>query len=244
MKIQSVLASIIVFTASYSIAYSLTDTGGGTISFNLEKYSIISSVFDLNDILLLLIVSLMICLVIAFIIRTKFGSLLLAMTASKNFLKYRHRYKNIILILTVGLGNGIVGLAGAFHALRDKSASVIGHSDFLPIILGALFGGNAITLWFTNKLHKNRIDDDELSKSTKSPSKLLRFIASVFSFQREDSKKIGMLFFTYVIGSFFLKEIHGIVHSKAFIDISFNLSHLIIALLIVFSVWWAGVEEE
>lgn len=163
------------------------------------------------------------------------------MIAEKQFLEVRHRYRGLITALCLFFGNSLVGTSGALYAFKDRSANVISHADFLPIALGAIFGGNAITIWLSNKLHKQRIDIAESKQKTKEPAKFFKVIANIFYIERDDSKKIGVLFFTYVLGSLFIKEIHGLVHSYP--NISFKISHIVVALFITFFVWWSAHEN-
>lgn len=249
IRIQKVLASIITFTGAYSLGFIFTV--GGQVALPEKMPVLLHSDFDINDVVIILIISFFLCSIFAFIVTTKYGSLLLAMLAEKDYLQFRHRFRNTIFISTLFIGNFIVGLCGALFALMTRSASVYSHYDFLPVALGAIFGGNAITIWFSKKLHKDRVEDiandyDENDSSQnatiakKGPGKILRALYSIFSIDRLDSKKVGLLFFSYILGCLFLSVIQGVVHTKA----DFSFAHILVALLITFFVWWAGYEDN
>lgn len=244
LRIQPVLAGIITYTGAFSLGHSLSK--GGTISLSKSEMStLLSSVYRSSDAWLLIAIALALCAFFSFFIRTKPGMLLLGMTGSANFLRSRHRYQKSVMILTLCFSNSLVGFAGALYALKDRTAVVVSHADFLPISLGAIFGGNAVILWITRMLNKQRIDTLNPERTfSKSPGKLLKLIIEVIALEREDFGKIGILFITYVFGAVFLKILQGLVQSNAIIKIPFNFSHLIIALLIVFCVWWASARES
>lgn len=248
-KIQRVLASIITLTGSYSLGYYLVDKGGDKIDLPLDFEVILESIPNYGDIGIILIVGIVICLLFSFFVKTNLGSLILAMLAEDEYLKFRHKYRDWIFILILFVSNAIVGLSGALSALMTRVATIFSHQEFLPIALGAIFGGNAITLFFTHKLHGFRIDepDDKYdihppaskNPSRKGPKKLLSAFYSIFAVPSLDSKKIGLLYFSYIIGCLFLWELKMII----FTNIEFRLAHFIVALLITLFIWWAGSED-
>jgi hypothetical protein len=163
----------------------------------------------------------------------------------------RHREKNKYFIYIVIVGNAFVGLAGAFYSLHDKVAEVLSHIDFLPVSLGAIFGGNAISIVISQILHKKKVDVHlDPSDHTTSVSKFRKKLIDVFSRETDDSKKIGVLLFTYTLGCLFITEIQGLIRSKAIekiipsLKIPHQLEHLFIALTICLFIWWAGVKEK
>lgn len=240
IQIPKVLAGIITLTGSYSIGY-LIATHGNII---LSGPSIISPVFTLKDLLFILFVAILLVSFIAFIMKTKFGSLLFAMSANKSFLKHRHKERRKVFFITLVAGNGIVAFAGALYAFKDQSAYVISHSDFLPYALGAIFSGNAIVKWGSRKLSEHRKGNPHSVNGKNVPNSVF---LSIISAERDETSKIGILFFAYVIGCVFFKEISGLVHSNAFkdiIEIPNNFQYLIIAILIAVFVWWASDGEE
>jgi putative tryptophan/tyrosine transport system permease protein len=250
LKIQRVLSGIIAFTSAFSFSYIIA--GGAQIKLPKFMVVMIDSSFRTRDFITILIIIILICLLITFIITTKFGSLLLAMLANERYLKFRHRYSNRVFIITIVFANALVGLCGGLSALYSRTAEVTSPPTFLPIALGAIFGGNAITLFFSKKLHENKIVGIETEYvegdrdiqlpaiQTKGPGIFLRAIYSTFSVERMDSKKIGLLYFSYAAGCLFLNLIYGIV----FLQVDFKIAHLIVAFLIAFFVWWAGSEES
>lgn len=243
LKVNKVLASIVTLTASFSIGYSLTE--GGIISLDSlpPEKSIIGSVFRLKDALLVSGISLIICIFLVILMRTKFGLYLIGMTASNDFLKYRHRAKNSIIISTLFIGNSLVGLSGAIFALRDKSANVICHPDFLAIILAAIFGGNGLTRWISYKLHTKRVVIEKNRDEKNGPSKFIDLFSNIYVYEREEPKKIFALFCSYLIGTFLIQLIHGAISTNTFFKVPFNISFLIIAAVIIISIWWTGIED-
>jgi len=246
LKIQPVLAGIITFTASYSLGYLLAKEG--TVA--LQNNSILSPTFKSIDVVKIFLVAATICSFIHLLIRTKFGSLLLAMTADKHFLRLRHREQGKVFLITLFLGNAIVGLAGALYALKEYAAHVQSHMDFLPFSLGAIFGGNAVAIWISRKLNKSNVGNPVDEKTQTNSKYLLRTFSTFVSTERDESSRIGFLFFVYVIGCLFLKEVSGLIHCNAFttihpaLDVPANLQYLVVAVIIAIFVWWAGWEEE
>jgi putative tryptophan/tyrosine transport system permease protein len=248
LDIPQVLAGIITFTASYSLGYFFTK--GGTIEILKDSDSYLRSTFNSKDVLIVLAIALLICYLISFLIKTKPGSLLLAMNADKNFLDSRHRYQGRVIIGTLLFGNAIVGLAGALYALRDHAAHVQTHMDFLPFSLGAIFGGNAVAICIYRIFNKGEVENlTEVGHQTNF-KRLLQILSNLVSIERDDSSRIGFLFFIYVLGCLFLQEISGLVNANAFttihpaLDIPTNSQYLVVAGLIVLFAWLAGRKEE
>lgn len=246
LQMQRVLAGIVTFTGSYSVGYIVASQG--TIS--LEGESILSPKFEFGDVITVLLFTVLICSFIGFLIKTKFGSLLMAMTADKQFLRLRHRDQGKVILITLMIGNSIVGLAGALYSLKDHAAYVITHMDFLPFSLGAIFGGNAVIVWLARRISEHKGEESSDNSSHSGLKGLLRSLSSVISADRDDTSKVGILFFIYVIGCLLLKQISGLVNSNAFTTISpilnvpTNIQYLVVAILIAFFVWWARWEEE
>lgn len=247
LRIQPVLAGIITFTGSASIGYLLATQGG---SIGLTHGSILSPTFSFKDVIGITVFAIVVCAFISFLIKTKFGSLLLAMTADRHFLRLRHRSQGKVFTITLVIGNAIVGLAGALYALKEHAAQVQSHVDFLPYSLGAIFGGNAVTMWVSRTLTKGNLRNPAEETHKTNYKRLLYTLGNIMSTERDDSSRIGVLFFVYVLGCLFFKEVSGLVLSNAFTTInpSFtvppNFQYLVIAFLIAFFVWWAGWEED
>ncbi|MBF0557073.1 MAG: hypothetical protein HQK96_21375 [Nitrospirae bacterium] len=247
LRIPKVLAGIIIYTASFSVGYSLTE--GGNISL-APQHSLLGPLFEFKQAVVIFIIAIIICSLISYTIKTKIGSLVVAMTATKDYLSFRHRYKSQIFILIIFIGNLLVGLTGSLDSLYNQQVSVLSNENFFPICLGAIFGGNAISLYFSQKLQKSVIINDANYEGNNSSSSLIYKITSVFSKERDESEKIGFTYFTYIMGCLFLKEIDGLVSVKFYkrliptLDIPFEMQHLIIALIITLTVWWSGVDES
>ena len=117
--VPDVLAGIVTYTATFSAGYLLTD--GGDIRLIDGRYSILSPVFNTSDVFGLILLGLVLCGVFAFLIRTKIGGYVLAMTASKRFVQFRHRDSRIVLVALLGVGNMLIGF------------------NLIPLPAGALF---------------------------------------------------------------------------------------------------------
>jgi hypothetical protein len=176
------------------------------------------------------------------------------MIAHEDFLKFRHRKRGPVFVATVVLGNALIGLGGAMYALHDRNASVKAHVDFLPLALAAVFGGNAVMVWWlSRKLRASRSGDslaiavtDDQREDKGTAQGLLRAMRPV----RDDSTRIGALFFTYLLGCLFLTVISGLVQANAFtvihpaLRLPQNLHYAAIACLFLLCVWFAREKER
>lgn len=248
LKIPKVLAGIITFTASPSLGYYFAKTG--SISLPVEEpNSYLHSTFNSMDVLIVLVIASLICYFISFLIKTKPGSLILAMTAKKRFLESRHRCQGKVIIGTLIFGNAIVGLAGSLCALREYAAHIQSHMDFLPFSLGAIFGGNAVALWVYKIFNKGKEEKPNEEKRQTNFKRLLRTIFNLIYIEKEHPSQIGFLFFLYVLGCLFFKGVSGLVSANAFttihpvLNIPTNSQYLAVAILIIIFTWLAGWKE-
>lgn len=229
LRIEPILASIITFTGSSTLGYLLANTGG--IDLPEGAWGILAPDFCISDVCLILVFVAMLVVIGSFVMKTRFGSLVLAMTGDPRFVKYRHRFSDGVFISILVCGNGIVGFAGSLFALHARGAYVHTHPDFLPYSLGAIFGGNAVAMWLSKKLkHKQ--------------------LTSFLTGEQDDTKTIGVLFLLYVVGALLLYVISGLVTSNAFaklhpiLSIKQTWQRLTEAILITFCLWWAAANKE
>lgn len=249
LQVSPVLAGIITYTGSFTLGYIMTK--GGTVALKTTLVPPFSSVYERSDVLKVSIIALIICIVFAFLIRTKIGSMMLAMTADPHFVRCRHRYRNLTTMLIIMLGNGIVSFAGGLYAMRDRTAQVQSHMDFLPFALGAIFGGNALASWLARKVQPAGNGAGSVREHGVIKAGLISsLISSSVSVERGDSHRLGFLLVVYVLGCLFFKEISGLVNSNAFkeihpiLSVNADYQYLITAVIIVFCVWWYGCEDR
>lgn len=243
LRIQPVLASIITFTGSLTIAYLLTS--GGTIALENPSKSLFTSIFSISDLMLLIICALLLCFLFAIFSATKSGVLVLAMTADPRFLKFRHRARNKTFTTVMALGNGIVALAGGLYAIKDRAANVPSHLDFLTLSFGGIFAANAVAVWLAKRLGDYEVKVGEDTDSERStPKSYLRRFPSFASAELEDPKHLFFLLVFYVLGCFFFVMLSRAIYAQIFISIDSSYQHVVVAALLVFFVWWAGTEDE
>jgi putative ABC transport system permease protein len=243
LKIKPVLAGIITFTGSLTVAYLLTS--GGRIDLTEIPEHLMTSVFTLRDFGLLAVCATLLCLILAVLSATKFGVLVLAMTGDTKFLKFRHRYKNRVFIMVTLVGNGIVAFSGGLHAIRDTAANVQAHFDFLPLSLGGIFAANAVTVWASKLIGEYDLAGDTAEGSRRSGAyKLKHSLARLFSVESEDSKSLFLLLVAFVIGCFCFVLISRAVQAQVFFAAHPAYHHITVAALMVLFVWWAGTGDE
>lgn len=244
LKIKPVLSGIISFTASLTVAHLLTL--GGRIDLKEIPERLLTSVYSPRDLLFLSACALLICFLLASISATKFGVLVLAMTANPKYLRFRHRHRNGVFIAVAATGNGIVALAGGLHAIRDTAANVQAHYDFLPLSLGGIFAANAVTIWASRFIGEYELVADahgEVRGGSVS-SRLKHNLARLFWVESHNSKQLFLLFLAYVVGCFSFTLISRSVQAQVFFSINSAYHHVIVAVLMAFFVFWAGTGDE
>ena len=102
------------FTGATTFQYALTTSGD--ISLHPGAPRGVSPIFSLSDVVLFLAIASSISALLALLMRTKLGALLLAMSADGEFVRFRHHRRTEVIVLTEAIGNGIVALAGVFSA--------------------------------------------------------------------------------------------------------------------------------
>jgi putative tryptophan/tyrosine transport system permease protein len=245
LKIRPVLAGIISFTASFSLGFIMADGGTIDIALALRTDLPLQPMFSGRDFFRLSFLAILIAATIAFFLITKSGALLIAMTAGKDFTDYRHRYWKRTFMLTALAGNAIVALAGGLHSLNDRVANVQSHIDFLPFSLGAIFAGNAVTIWAGKLLHSYRVDDALEGNEAKSRGgRITKGLRRIFSAEGEDPLHVLTLLLSYSIGCFFLLLLSRAVQSNAFAVIDSDWQYLVTAALMTLFVFWSGSDDE
>jgi len=146
-KIPLVIAGIVTFVSSSTPAYWLAPDAKIQIAEPLRSIGMTTS-FNWTDVLILVIASLCVSILVALLMSTKIGSLILAFDGSDTFIRFRHRYENFTKIIIIGLGNAITGLAGGFAGLQLNVAQPNDHFImFLPFALGGIASGKAASTW-------------------------------------------------------------------------------------------------
>jgi putative ABC transport system permease protein len=243
LRIKPVLASIITFTGSFTLAELLTN--GGVIALQHPENSWIAPVYSLGDLLILISCALLLCLLFAIFSATKPGVLVLAMTAEPKFLKFRHRSRNKTFIAMMALGNGIVSLAGGIYAVKERGANVPSHLDFLTLSLGGIFAANAVAVWLSKWLGDYEVKSDEVNNVKRStPRNFLRRLPHISSAELEDPKHLFFLLVFYVIGCFFFLMLSRAIYAQIFFSVDSAYQHVVVSALLMFFVWWAGTEDE
>ena len=149
IAIQPVLAGIIVFVGARS--FGLWLTSGGTIQANMAVPVVFDPKVSLGDVGIMLCIALGVAWFAATVLHSSFGSLLLAMSGSDRFVRFRHRQRVWVFVVAVALSNSIVAFGGCLFALQQRVQSVDDKGELMLVFaLGGIFAGNAIRLaWRT-----------------------------------------------------------------------------------------------
>lgn len=248
LGINPVLAGVISYTASISFGYLLTE--GGKIDLSGDN-QLLSSVFSSKDVLFIMIFALAIPIGIALFMSTKYGALLLAMTANKQFRTYRHRYKSSVFVFTSAVGNAIVGLAGGLHAINDRVANVQAHMDFLPLALAGIFLGNAVANWAGSVIRAYELQPSGLDESEPArPGHLKRAVAVIFAVEGERPVQVCLLFVSFIVGTTVMLLLARAIQADILKSLSPLLSfdpdwqYIVVAALMTLFVLWSGKEDE
>jgi ABC-type uncharacterized transport system permease subunit len=255
LKIPLVLSGIITYTASISFGYLLTNRGGtgGTIALSKPTGSLFHPTFQLGDAFYLSSLAVTICVFGGLAMKTKFGSLVLAMKGDPQFIENRHKYYSLTAAGLLFTSNALIGLAGALYSMKEVSAGVSGHFDFFPYALGAIFGGEAVTRFISEKFKSekkyNLIERVASEPRAQGATHIVTGMGNLFSDQKDDSSTIGFHFFTYVLGCLLMSVIAGLAveagAGRIFTRFSFppDLEHLVTAVLITIFVCFAGSKK-
>ena len=244
LGIDPVLSGILTYTASFTFSYLLTS--GGLIDLHRGRFELFPQ-SGLYFAFICLIAVILVC-AITMVMRSSYGSLILAMTATSRFVEHRHRYKDRVFTILLVLGNMIVGLAACLYAARDRVANVPSHQDFLPISLGAIFGGNAVAMFLAHKIMKVAVGTAEPASTTPPPVTGPKHLAAVlrraFSPQADDTKQIGYILSAYVLGAVIIMVITGLsgtpnVSRILGLSSGGEWQYMISAVVTVGAVWWA-----
>lgn len=243
LRIRAVLAGIIVFTASNTVGMLFC---GGTTENSLKPDlpALFTPAYDAGDVLLILGVLVGLILVLSFIMTTKAGSLLFAMSGSPQFVRFRHRYHGRTLLVTVALSNGIVGLAGGIHSLNDRGGNLYAHPDFLALALAGIFAADGLTKWAAGVINSYRTRPEKYQGQS---SAIGRTLARIFVVERDDSARVALLFGGYAFGCVVFMLLSRAIYLQIFSDylhITPSWQYLAIAFLMTVSTWWANTAED
>lgn len=207
-KVSKVIAGIITFIGTSTPIYWIASDG--SISLERDINRIFTSTYSLKDTLIILSIIIAIVLTIHLLMKTKIGSLIYALSANKQYVNFRHKYKFRIEVLILALGNGIVAFAGGLYALRDGAAYAISHADFLPFAFGGIFAGGVVVFYgreiisyfakllrLLNKKVEERID-------------------RISDYDFGSSSNIGLTFLSYAFGAGMFFVINGLLTNDAF----------------------------
>lgn len=220
-SVEPVLAGIIAWFSSLTVGFALTNGGQAAIPYR-DDY-LLNSVFEWRDVLLVGATATAVVLLVSLFLKSKLGALLLAMTADQPFRIFRHRYSGRVHILTLAGAHFLVGLAGAAFVIQSQAAHVFDHLSFLPISLGAVFGGNAFAALVVRKLDDHAGSDPRPFARTSTDSfreKLSRLARP----EGASTSHAGLRLLFVVLTCLFLTLIEGAVAGNAFAKLSPALS--------------------
>lgn len=250
LGIDRVLAGILTYTASFTFSYLLTS--GGLIDLKPGRLVLFPQSSGL-DLALICVIAIILIGAITMVIRSSYGSLVLAMTATNRFVEHRHRYKDRVFAILLVLGNMIVGLAACLYAARDRVANVPSHQDFLPISLGAIFGGNAVAMFLSHKIMKVSVGTTDPAHTTPTPESgpghLAVVLRRAFSPQGDDTKELGYILCANVLGAVFIMVITGLsgtptVSRLLHLSSGGEWQYMIAAVVTVVAIWWADARGQ
>lgn len=235
-KIPLMLAGIITLTASQSLG--LVIAKDGTISIDGGKDSGFHATFSWQDVPIVALLGVLICVAGGIVARSKFGVRAFALTGSLRFVEYRHRDSTGITLWILFLANALVGLAGSIFALKSGSGhALLQKTEFLSIALGAIFAGDAclrlIARKVSNELPEELKADLEPKGTGSNPHVFMRAMSLHLSSQRDDSSRLGLIFLSYLAASFVLNSlIHG-VRGQHFGPIDPRMEHILVAVVVL-----------
>ena len=245
IKTHLMFAGIICFTASQSLGLLLTSENA-SVSLS-DNIVFLQPVFNTKDAFLLFFITLGLCIIIAFIARTKYGCLAFAMCANNNFLRYRHRYFKHMTYALLFISNCIVGLSGGLIALKQRTAYSEINIAFLSVALGAIFGGNAVIKLLARLMRKNLPEISTIITSHENKSEghgfIERFRISI-SDQRDDSERMFVILFSYALAAVLLNDVAVLVSTHMFFDVPASLEKAIVAIMIIAGISLSNVKSE
>ena len=196
LKSPLVLAGIVTYTFSSGCAYLCTDSG--VVALQEVENTFFGGKFDVAWCLGMAVI---ICIAGGVFIRTKLGSLVLAMLADDRFVMHRHRYANHVRGMIVISSNGLVALSGALFALKDKTAYIQAHGDFLTVSMGSFFGISIA--WVLLK-----------QSAAMKELKISGILEELMPTGKDDTKHLGWLYLGFFFGAVLLCALGGICREQ------------------------------
>lgn len=249
LGIPLVISGIVTFVGSSTPAYLIAANGVINVSKNLSPASrLFRSTFYWPDAIILFAAILILSIATGFVMKTKLGSLIFALSGTKSFVRFRHRSQDMVRWIVLASGNAIVAVAGACFALNVGFAHVPDHADFIPFALGGIFAGAAI-IAIVSKLSSGAVKKiRELVSGRKGiPG------SQVSMSDAGDSSSIGLKFFTFAMGAAFFTILNGALMANAFandagdysIPYAFrHVTYIIVAVAMAFAIWLSGPAED
>lgn len=242
LRIRPVLAGIITYTASFTFGF-LFCGGSSEISMSPGAATPLIAIYSLEDVFKILSVLTVLVIALSLFMITKWGGLVLAMTATPQFIDFRHRHKEAVIVFVLFISNALVGLAGGLYALNDRGASVYSHQDFLPLALASVFAADALIKWAAGVTNRYRSRPPELRKVGSRASK---FFASLFFIEKENSPRIWLLLTGYALSCVMFTLISRSIYVGVldeWVVVSQEWQYLVVALLMTGFVWWSSMED-
>ena len=118
LHIPVILAGIICLIAAKGFSFFLAPAG----TVDLVADAPLQQTFTLEQATGIALVAVLACSSVALLARSKFGTFGFAMLGNENFVRFRHRYSELTTYGILGLGNGLVGVAGSLLAFKVGSA--------------------------------------------------------------------------------------------------------------------------
>jgi hypothetical protein len=151
--------------------------------------------YDPADVVVMTGVVVGILIVVGIAMRSKYGSLVMAMTGAEAFMHNRHHHSGAVTVALLVIGNAIVAVAGGLYAWRDGAGHVMGHVEFLPVALGAVFGGNAVTFLgaaaYRYLANQSRLQDARSVEATQE--RFVRTLQRAFQSRTDDAQLLPWL---------------------------------------------------
>lgn len=233
-KIPPILAGIITFTSTKSLAFFISNNNA-VLPFNNEIRGqldyIVNNIFTFQSLITCLILCVLLSYLLSRVFRTRFGLMILALLGTENYIKYRHKEKGKTTILVIMLGNAIIGFSGALASIQNNDADVTGHNEFIYIALG----GFALGSYFI-KMFSNRKVQDYLKKDDKTTApismRVVNFFIGSLNYNDEHPSKVFATFILFIFSSAIINVVFKTVENEVGESYSYFLKAVILFILI------------
>lgn len=209
LSVSKVLAGIITFTASVSLAFWTAPDGTATLSIDR---AILYPTFNPSDFLLIVALWWVVVVALCLFIETKGGIYVIGLRSDPKFVAARHRRWKSSTAVTMTIGNGIVGLAGALDAINSGTAAVQNaHTAFLQIGLAGVMTGATVQGFVAQWLFESKLlpsgDRGAGGIETIRPTYLASRTAAFLGRQRREWQALFLTLATSSVGAFLLTVI-------------------------------------